>query len=104
MIVTALDSKASLRVFLDDVLNNPRAHLTSSEITHLRKLDAAGVAMKARNGWVCQGTFYKDKTFRRFIVLNLVDEDFGYGRHTIRLNPRGRTVIALLAERRPKAG
>lgn len=98
-----MNAASELPVFRDQILNDPRQHLTASEITHLRRLDVAGVAVKARGGWVCRGTWYKDATFRRFIALNLAAETYFDG-HKVRLNVRGRTVIALLAERQKKAG
>ena len=93
-----MSAAADVRMFQDDILNNPRKHLTGSEITHLRKLDAGKVAIKARGGWVCQGTWYKEATFKRFVALGLASETFFNG-HKVQLNARGRTVVALLAQR-----
>lgn len=96
-VTTLSDLHAQLR-------DDPRAVLTSSEITHLRKLHAAGCASKARGGWVCRGTFYKEATFRRFIALDLAFETYFNG-HKVQVNMRGRAVIERLAERRSrKAG
>jgi hypothetical protein len=83
-------------------LNAPREVLTSSQITLLRKLDRAGCAMKARGGWMCAGTWYRDSSFRPLLVLNLADETYFNG-HKLRLNVRGRQVVATLAEKRPPA-
>jgi hypothetical protein len=96
---------APLTVFQDGMLEDPRALLTGSQITHLRKLDRFGVAIKVPNGWVCGGAFHRYEAFKPFVRLNLADETYFDG-HKLRLNARGRTVIALLAERRrkPKAG
>lgn len=87
-------------LFSDPVLVRPREVLTGSQITHLRKLDQFGCAMKARGGWVCGGTWYKLDTFRQFVVKNLADEDFSGGKHKILLNARGRTVLELLKPKR----
>lgn len=95
---------ATLEDLYQQLRDDPRAVLTASEITHLRKLHVAGVAVKVRNGWVCRGTFYKEATFRRFIALDLASETYFNG-HKVQLNVRGRSVIERLAERRSrKAG
>lgn len=87
-------------LFSDPVLVRPREVLTGSQITHLRKLDQFGCAMKARGGWMCGGTWYRLDTFRQFVAKNLADEDFSGGKHKILLNARGRTVLALLQPKR----
>lgn len=97
-------SAATLSDLYAQLSEDPRSVLTASEITHLRKLHAAGCAVKVRNGWVCRGTFYKLATFRRFISLDLASETYFNG-HKVQVNMRGRAVIERLAERRSrKAG
>jgi len=92
---------------VDDLLllvsTDPRQVLKPTEITHLRKLVAAGVAAKVPNGWVCAGTFYRAQTFRRIIALDLADQTYFGGKHHLRPSARGRAVVELLAATRARA-
>lgn len=96
----ALATPTSVDELLLLVSTDPRAVLKSVEITYLRKLVRAGVAAKVPNGWVCDGTFYRLRTFRRLIALDLADETFFGGKHHLRPSARGRAVYDLLAATR----
>lgn len=86
-------------LFADPVLNNPRAVLTGSQVTYLRKLDQFNGAAAVPNGWVCGGTRYSYQTFFQFVGMNLVEVSFGRGARRLVLNARGRTVVELLGRK-----
>lgn len=81
------------------VLLDPRAHLTSSEIVHLRRLDEAGAAVKHGKFYVCLGTRYKARTFDRFVILGLAVKSVQGSTLIVRLNYTGRLVVERLRTR-----
>lgn len=89
------------------VLLDPRRHLQPAEITRLRQLDRAGVAIRTGSfvsnrgrGWLCDGVRCSDKAFRRFITLGLALEVHEDGQTRLRLTYTGRLVVERLRTRR----
>ena len=102
--VATLD-RARVDAWLADLSANPRKYLKPGQVTLLRKLVKHGVASKVRNGWVLDGTFYLDKALKPFLGMDLVYLG-NFPTLMMKPSPRGRGVVALLAEakRTPKAG
>jgi hypothetical protein len=102
--ITTLD-RSAVDAYLADISANPRKYLKPGQITLLRKLVKHGVASKARNGWVMDGTFYLDKALKPFIGMDLVYLG-NFPTMMMKPSPRGRGVVAKLADEKPsrKAG